>query len=801
MKKNTLAILLCLTSFACLSPCFAAGGNRSMSIPDFTNGDPIPANAKKDWNLGPTGLRGWIYSDKMMTTDARQIKVTQVQNGSPADGVIAAGDVILGVAGKMFTKEPRSEFGIAITQAESTAGGGKLVVTRWREGKSEEVEIKLPVKGDYASTAPFACEKSKRIFEEGCKILAKKIESNADRNDPIVRSINALALLASGDPQYLPLLKKEAQWAADLQGDGFQTWRYGYTMLFLSEYILLTQDRSVLPGLRRLALEAAKSQSAVGSWGHRFAKPDGRLFGYGMMNSPGIPLTISLILAKRAGVNDAAVTKSIDLSAKLLRFYIGKGAIPYGDHDVWIENHDDNGKCGMAAVLFQLLGEKPGAEFFSHMSVACYGAERDTGHTGNYFNILWAVPGVAQSGAQATGAWMKEYGSWYFDLARQADGSFVHQGPPEPDFDSYRGWDSTGAILLAYAMPLKKLYLTGKGRNLATQIDAEKAQSLINDGRGWSNKHRDFAYGQLSDEDLLSALSSWSPVVRERSASALAKRKAPPVDAVVALLSSKNRESQLGACQAICHIGQRAAAAVDPLLVLLEQKDLWLRIKAAEALTAIGAPSKRAIPRLLKMMVEVDLKNDPRGMLQRYLCFHLFTGRGILGSDFQGVDKQALDAAIRMGLQNQDGRARSSVSSIYQKLTYEQIRPLLPFVMDAITKPAPSGEMFADEVRIEGLRIMAKHKIREGMAACVTYTRDQNQWASEKRTGEIMKILLTYGAHAKPLIPEMEKIANYFEKDEPDFPKHLMIQKAKCVRDTIAAIEASTEKPDLIPLR
>ena len=31
------------------------------------------------------------------------------------------------------------------------------------------------------------------------------------------------------------------------------------------------------PGLKRLALEAAKSQSAVGSWGHGFALPDGRL--------------------------------------------------------------------------------------------------------------------------------------------------------------------------------------------------------------------------------------------------------------------------------------------------------------------------------------------------------------------------------------------------------------------------------------------------------------------------------------------------------------------------------------------
>jgi hypothetical protein len=125
-----------------------------------------------------------------------------------------------------------------------------------------------------------------------------------------------------------------------------------------------------------------------------------------MMNSPGVPLTISLVLARAAGVNDPELARAIELSARLLRFYIGKGAVPYGDHHPWIETHEDNGKCGMAAVLFNLLGEAKGAEFFSRMSIASHGPERDTGHTGNFFNILWSIPGVAQSGPHATGAWM-----------------------------------------------------------------------------------------------------------------------------------------------------------------------------------------------------------------------------------------------------------------------------------------------------------------------------------------------------------------------------------------------------------
>ena len=83
----------------------------------------------------------------------------------------------------------------------------------------------------------------------------------------------------------------------------------------------------------------------------------------------------------------------------------------------------------------------------------------------------------------------------------------------------------------------------------------------------------------------------------------------------------------------------------------------------------------------------------------------------------------------------------------------------------------------------------------------MVYTRDQNPWASEIRTPELMKILLTYGTHAKGIIPELTKIANYFEKDEKDFPAHLMRMKAKSVRETITAIEASTESPELIQIK
>jgi hypothetical protein len=778
-----------------------AAAKDPVAVPDFTKGAKVPKGAKHDWNLGPTGLRGWIFCDQLVTTDARQILVTKVDKGSPAADAFLIGDVILGVGGKPFSYDPRTEFGKAITTAESNAGDGKLAITRWRAGQSDEVVLKLPVLGSYAGTAPFDCDKSKLLLEQGCKALAARMSKPGYAEmDAIPRSLNALALLAGGNADHLPLVKKEAEWAARYSAKSMQTWYYGYCMVFLSEYVLATGDESVLPGLKRLALEAAKGQSAVGSWGHGFAIPDGRLGGYGMMNSPGVVLTIGLVLAREAGVKDAEVSAAIERSAKLLRFYAGKGAIPYGDHSPWMEGHEDNGKCGMAAVLFNALGEAKGAEFFARMSVAAHGPERDCGHCGNYFNMLWAMPSVALSGPNATGAWMKEYGTWYLDLARRWDGSYPHQGPPENEEDSFEGFDATGTYLLAYAMPLKKIRLTGAGKSVVKQLDAAGAESLVADGRGWDNKDRTSAYDKLSGEQLVERLGSWSPIVRERAAAALGRRKEAPVSAIVKLLDAPTLEPRYGACQALSALGRRGEPAVEPLRKCLEHKDLWLRIKAADALAKIGPAAKPAVPKLLEQLTEVDKVNDPRGMQQRYLTFALFDGDGMLRGSLDGVDREALYKAVRAGLKNEDGRARSSLSSVYRNLSAEDIKPLLPAIHRAIVEPAPSGEMFADGIRVEGLRLFAKHHIEEGIEACVKYTRDQNPWDSQERTPELMKILLSYGTHAKAVLPELTKIANYFEKDEPNFPKELMKLKAKSVRDTIRAIEASTDTPELVRL-
>jgi hypothetical protein len=779
--KTTLISLAVVAIFATPGPVFGAGKVKTMSLPDFTQGEKIPEGAKHDWTLGATGARGWMYCDKMVTTDARQIAITQVDKGSPADGILAVGDVILGVGGKPFSYDPRTEIGKALTLAEAEAGKGNLTLSRWRAGTPAEVVVKISVLGTYSATAPYNCPKSKRILELGCKDLAARMAdpTYAKRLNPIPRSFNALALLASGDAAYLPLIKKETEWAASFTTESMATWYYGYIMMFLAEYKIATGDDSVMPGLKRLALEAAHGQSAVGSWGHKFAQPDGRLFGYGMMNSPGVPLTSAMAMARMAGVKDPALDLAIERSAKLLRFYIGKGCIPYGDHVPWMQTHEDNGKCGMVAVMFNLLGEAKGADFFSRMSVASYGAERDCGHTGNFFNILWSMPGVALSGPQATGAWMGEFGTWYFDLARGPKGSFLHQGPPQMANDSYAGWDASGGYLLAYAMPLKKILLTGKQPNLAPQLDATAAKALILDGRGWSNKDRNSAYDKLSPDQLMECLGSWSPIVRDRAAMALGRRKGdPPVAALVKMLSATRLESRYGACDALASLKTAAAPAVPELTKLLQHTDLWMRIKAAETLAGIGAPAMATVPVLLERLARKPAAEDPRGMEQRYLCFNVF-GK-MLKKSLVGVDQSLLRKAVAAGLQNQDGRARGQIGDIYQQLSYEQIKPLLPAIRQAIVEPAPSGEMFAAGIRLAGLDILAKHRIKEGMELCFVVM-EIDKWGKGDRIPRCLKALATYGAAAKPMLPRLRQL-------EKDLLAHSEAKKMQPIIEQVRAL-------------
>jgi hypothetical protein len=795
ITRNSL-LLLAAASFVVISttPSHAAGGPAVKPMPDVTRGGT--KDDTHDWNLGPTGARGWVYGRQGHTAEARQILVTEVAKASPADGILNAGDVILGAGGGNFSGDARSQFANAITAAEQEKNGGLLRLIRWRDGQSTNVELKLPVLGAYSDTAPYDCPKSQKIFELGCQAIVKAGLERAN----IPNHLNALALLASGKEEYRRMLADYAPKVAASLRPGTWTWYYGYGNLFLAEYVLATGDLSMLPELKRTTMAMVQAQSKVGTWGHEYyATPRGNLNGYGCMNAPGLVLLTAMVVAREAGVKDPDLDKAIAKGSQFLRWYVNKGAIPYGDHQPW-PGHEDNGKCSNAAVLFDLLDDHEAASFFSKMATAGY-AERERGHTGNFFNMLWALPGVARSGPLATGAYWKEQ-AWYYDLARGWDGSFGYQGSPagEEEHGKYKGWDCTGAYLLSYALPLKTLYLTGKKPCLSPPLNAKEAELVIAAGRDYSSATKDHCYDGRATDQLLDGLSSWSPAVRKRSAEALGRREGDFVPTLLKLLGGSARDARYGACEALGRLGPRADAAAPRVLALLKDPDPWMQSLASQTLAAMGPEVRKTSAGALLAMTARPNPADPRGMAQRAACTALFSPypgsasrspKSILAESLEGVDRQLLYPAVQSVLENQDGAARGSLERIYDKLTDRDLVALMPAIIKAIRDLAPSNEMFGDDIRLAGLDLVSRLHLREGMPLCLSVV-ELKRWGSGRRLEKGMECLARYGIHAKAALPQLQEMRRSLKDND---------KNAGLLDKAIAGIEAATDSPTLVDLK
>jgi hypothetical protein len=268
---------------------------------------------------------------------------------------------------------------------------------------------------------------------------------------------------------------------------------------------------------------------------------------------------------------------------------------------------------------------------------------------------------------------------------------------------------------------------------------------------------------------------------------ALGRRKEVPVDTLVKMLSSPRLEARYGASDALLALKSAAAPAVPELTKLLDHDDLWMRVKAAETLAGIGTPAMSSLPALLERCAQKPAAGDPRGIEQRYLCYNVF---GVmLKKSIEGVDRELLRKAVAAGLQNQDGRARGSLGGIYGQLSYEEIKPLLPAIRRAIAEPAPSGEMFAAGIRLAGLDILAKHRIKDGMELCF-HVMEIDQWGKGSRVPRCLSALGAYGAAAKPMLPRLRQL-------EKDMPANGMTKELPLVAEVIRKIENSTGSVEL----
>lgn len=789
--------------------------------PDLTQSNTV--DRKLTYNLGATGLRGWIYTkpatflDSVQgrtTTASRQILVTHVGAKSPADGVMEVDDVILGAGGGRFTDDARKSFALAIQEAEKEANGGILKLIRWRAGKTEEVQLKLRVMGTYSDTAPYNCPKSRRIFEEACQALEKE-----PLNLDWAGAVNGLALLATGKPEYLPRVREFARKMGPTTlklelRDGMVVWDWGYRNVFLCEYYLLTGDKEVLHAINEYTISLAKGQSMYGTFGHGISMltPDGQLHGsippYGPVNAAGLAGNIAIVLGRKCGVHDPEIDPAIERASKFFGYYVDKGAIPYGEHMPW-PYHENNGKNSMTALLFALQGNQNApARFFAKMSTAGH-ANREYGHTGQGFSYLWGALGANAGGPDAAAAFFKE-ASWHFDLVRRCDGSFTYDGGEQYGAgrthddtyygrSSYDGLSPAATYVLTYSMPLKKLHVTGKDAKKANWLSQQEAADAIASGRF------DVDCKKMSAPELVAAFRDWSPIVRGWAAEELAKRPEAKgmVPELIRMAEGNDAHVRQGACEALGYI--RDTNALPVLVRLLTHRDRWLRVKAAEALKKMGDAARPVLPGMIEAVVvtaeplQPVVWDDPIQLTHGELADALFGG--LMRRSIQGVDTNLLYPAIRAVSRNADGMARMRLRNTFENLlTLEDVQALAPDILAAVLTPCPADTMFGNEIRMGGFRALTKYHFKEGIAAGVLFAKTQGGHGSESRTGVIMKEIMSYGSAAREALPGLRELIVQLNDQcrKGEFPAgELNNRRVTAVEEAIKAIEAATEQPEL----
>ena len=790
-------------------------------VPDLVT-QAATVDRTQNFNLGPTGLRGWIYSTPASnldsqqgrtTADSRQILVTDVGPHTPADGVVQVDDVIVGAGGKPFTEDARKSLGRAITEAEKTANQGRLKLTLARKGQSMDVQLQLKVMGDYSATAPYNCPKSKLILDDACKFLEKEpLQKNRWGN------LNALALLATGKPEYLPRVREYARSIApeDLHLKGCSSWNWGYDNLFLGEYYLLTKDPAVLPAIRQYTIALARGQSMYGTFGHGGSDltPDGKLHGsippYGPVNAAGLIANIGIVMGMKCGVKDPEIEPAIARARKFFGYFVDKGAIPYGEHMPWM-SHDNNGKNAMAAVMYGVLGDRiPETRYYAKMVTASYQC-REYGHTGQGFSYLWGGLGANMGGPAATAAFVKE-AAWSLDLVRRSDGAFTYDGgeqhgPGTKKKDestyfgmaTYDGINPTASYILTYALPLKKLLITGRENNPSSWLTTQDVGQAVASG------HFDVARTTMTVPQLVKALADWSPIVRSWAAEELAKRPEAKsmVPELIAMAEGKDLHVRQGACETLGYVKDPAALPV--LVRLLTHPDRWLRVKAANALKNMGDIAKPVVPGMLQAMVvtaepiQPIVWDDPIQLTHGELAAALF--KGLLKGSLAGVDRKLLYPSISAVALNADGMARATLRPVFEnQLTLEDVQALGPVILSALKTPSPADKMFSNEIRMGALKVLTKYHFKEAIQGGVMFAKTQGGHGSQKRTGEIMKEITSYGSAAREAIPGLKDLIVFFNDQcaAGGFPKGPINQvRLDAVENAIKTIEAAKDHPEL----
>lgn len=701
----------------------------------------------KEHHLGPTGLFG--------VTSPTDIKITKVEQGSPADGKLKEGDLIVAVGGARFKDNTRPLLAAAIDQAETEPARGILTVTL-QDGSN--VDLHLKVLGTYSATAPYNCPKTNAIITRAAEAIARSKEF-AVHGVPI----DLLGLLATGEPKYVEVVKNalhSAPWASpdlklSLADSGI--WSWGYTNLLLGEYFLLTRDEYVLPALKTYSVALAEGRDAAGLWGHRVANPatnrgqlHGRLPGYAVMNQSSLPCFLSLLLAEKCGIQHPEVQAGIEQTHHFYTDFIGRGTLPYGVHNPNANSFNNNGMSGLAAVAFAVRGNTQGASFFSRMAVAATNT-METGHTGHYFNQLWTGLGAAVAGPEVSAAFFKET-RWLHTLNRTWDGNFTYDGCEGKGGEfSYRGLSDAGSHLLNYCLARHKLFITGRDADHSIWLKGREVGDTI-------------ALATLniktkSDKEVLGLLGHPLPKVRTE---AIAELRSRPHNLIGLIKTMLERGTPLQRQGAFGYFGngcpkEQSALAKEGLVAIMRdpKADMALRADAAGALCGLGDAAYPYFNDLMLLII-ADKPDDKLGKIDEQLGAAINT----LCKDPYAAglvkDKKLFYAVAHKLMDHKRASGRIAGTAMIANIPLADFH----FVADKIQYIIDDQDLTYHSYHNLGAKtncisILANLNIKGGIEAAFATLEDPNGKAGFK-IRLLMDVLPRYGANAKYVLPKIK---------------------------------------------
>jgi hypothetical protein len=709
-----------------------------------------------------------VYQKGPSTSASRQILVSKVMPGSPADGTLKEGDVILGASGSStkpqpFTDDARKSFGLAIGEAEARPPS-TLSMLVWRAGKTDTMSITLETMGAYSATAPYDCAKTMRILAKSLVYL--------DEHEPKLDGygVNLVSLLACNDerlPGNAARMKRAEQWVIgmlpkmeqvdQMTSDKVETgskvaWMRTYHLVALAQYYLATGDNPSKDGIDLLtALDAhaqtvARGQSMFGTMGHQFAmqRTDGSIHGpyavgYGPINAVGLVALVGLNLARECNLPNpktrAAIDAGIERANRFFSSYTGRGSIPYGEHSPW-QGHHANGKNGTAAVAFsRAMGHEDDSKYFSKMAIA-EGTERDGGHGGAFFSYLWSPLGSAAGGKAAAAAHFKMI-QWHLDLSRTWDGGFYYNDYGRSGYNGRTfgkaGMFMSSPALLTYALGLEKITLTGSNPQKACELSAAEIQEAVL-AANYQPERRHI-------EELMDDLGNFSVITRKQAAKELAARPEAPTlrPKLETIAADPKHPSRLGAILTLGLIAKPESAPV--LFGLLDDPQSLARDAAVDAIATMPEEIKqREIDKLLKAAAALRRPpmevhpQDPVNSTLVALNQIIFNDKnGLLAKGLQSVDahssRKQLHEAIRAVASLPSGGQRAHLRSVFLWLSTEDVKALADTLLELIYVEAPADAMFADGIKAHSTSLLLDHHFIEGVHASIHLHKSIKGWA------------------------------------------------------------------------